>query len=52
MSNMPTSIRLSEEIYEKIKEEANKEKRSLSKQIEYIIEKYYEIIEITKSTRE
>jgi len=39
----PTSIRLSEEVYKKVVEEATKEKRSVSAQIEYIIEKYYEI---------
>jgi hypothetical protein len=39
----PTSIRLEEELYKKVVEEATKEKRSISAQIEYIIEKYYEI---------
>ena len=39
----PTSIRLSDEIYNKIKEDAEKYKRSITKQIEYIIEKYYEL---------
>lgn len=39
----PTSIRLDEKLYEKIKQEAEKEKRSISKQIEYIIERYYGI---------
>lgn len=39
----PTSIRLKDEIYQKIKNDAEKEKRSISKQIEYVIEKYYEI---------
>ena len=39
----PTSIRLSKELYERISNEAKKEKRSISAQIEYIIEKYYEI---------
>lgn len=41
----PTSIRLSEELQEKIRKDAEKDKRSLTKQIEYIIEKYYEIKE-------
>lgn len=39
----PTSIRLEENLYKKVVEEATKEKRSISAQIEYIIEKYYEI---------
>ena len=39
----PTSIRLSQDIYDKVKAEADKEKRSLSKQIEYIIQQYYEL---------
>lgn len=39
----PTSIRLSQEVYERVVAEATKEKRSISAQIEYIIEKYYEI---------
>ena len=39
----PTSIRLSDEIYNKIKEDSEKYKRSITKQIEYIIEKYYEL---------
>lgn len=38
----PTSIRLNDEIYKKIKEDAEKEKRSITKQIEYIIQQYYE----------
>jgi len=37
----PTSIRLSEELYQKVKEESDKEKRSITKQIEYIVEAYY-----------
>ena len=45
---IPTSIRISEELYERIKEEAQKEKRSISKQIEFIIEKYFEIREKIK----
>lgn len=39
----PTSIRLDEKLYEMVKQEAEKEKRSISKQIEYIIERYYGI---------
>lgn len=38
----PTSIRIEENLYEKVVNDAKKEKRSISKQIEYIIEKYYE----------
>ena len=38
----PTSIRLSEELYSKIVNDAHKDKRSITKQIEYMIEKYYE----------
>jgi len=34
-------------MYEKISREAEKEKRSVSAQIEYFLEKYYDIIEIT-----
>lgn len=41
----PTSIRLSKETYAKVVELAKKEKRSISAQIEYIIEKYFEIKE-------
>lgn len=39
----PTSIRLADEVYEKVKADAQKEKRSITKQIEYIICKYYEV---------
>jgi len=41
----PTSIRLSKELMEKVKFDAVKSKRSITKQIEYIIEKYYAILE-------
>jgi hypothetical protein len=37
----PTSVRLSKEVYEKVKKEAEKDKRSITKQIEYIITDYY-----------
>lgn len=37
----PTSIRLSDSLYEKVKNDADKEKRSITKQIEYILERYY-----------
>ncbi len=43
----PTSIRLPEELYLKIQEDAKKEKRSITAQIEYMIEKYYEIKDLT-----
>ena len=39
----PTSIRLDENLYERVVTEAKKNKRSISAQIEFIIEKYYEI---------
>lgn len=39
----PTSIRLSKETLDKVKEEAKKENRSVTGQIEYIIKKYFEI---------
>lgn len=42
----PTSIRLSEELYNKIKEDAEKEKRSMTKQIEYMLLQYYEMKKI------
>lgn len=44
----PTSIRLSETLYEKIKTDAERDKRSISKQIEYMIEKYYEMQQMLK----
>lgn len=43
-----TSIRLSDKILEKVKVEAEAQKRSVSKQIEYIIEQYYKIKEEMK----
>ena len=42
---VPTSIRLKKELMDKIKEDADKQKRSITKQIEYIIEKYYNLKE-------
>ena len=42
---VPTSIRLKKELLDKIKDDAEKQKRSITKQIEYIIEKYYHIKE-------
>lgn len=44
----PTSIRLKKELYEKVKTDAEKEKRSITKQIEYMLESYYEIQEKVK----
>jgi len=44
----PTSIRLSDNVLEKVKEDAKNEKRSVSKQIEYIIESYYKIVRMTQ----
>ena len=42
---VPTSIRLKKELMDKIKEDADRQKRSITKQIEYIIEKYYNLKE-------
>lgn len=39
----PTSIRLDDNIFDRVKNDAEKEKRSVSKQIEYIIQQYYEL---------
>lgn len=39
----PTSIRIDEKLLEKITNDAKKEKRSVSKQIEYIVQQYYEM---------
>lgn len=39
----PTSIRLPDDLYEKVKADADEKKRSITKQIEYIIEQYYKI---------
>ena len=47
----PTSIRLREELHEKIKKDAEKDKRSITKQIEYIIETYYKIKESQKMNK-
>ncbi len=44
----PTSIRLSEELYNRIKQDAENEKRSITKQIEYMLEKYYEMQKLLK----
>ena len=42
---VPTSIRLDKELLEKIRKDASKEGRSITKQIEQIILKYYSIKE-------
>lgn len=39
----PTSIRLEKELLEKIKEDAAKDRRSITKQIEYMLLQFYEI---------
>ena len=39
----PTSVRLDSELYEKIKADAEKERRSISGQIEYMLQQYYEM---------
>jgi len=49
MEMYPTSIRLPEETHSKIKADASKHKRSITKEIEYIIAQYYVFKEITKS---
>jgi len=41
----PTSIRLSTEMYEKVVKMAEKEHRSISKQIEHIISQYFQLKE-------
>lgn len=42
---IPTSIRLDEKLLNKVKELAEKNKRSVTAQIEYMLEKYIEIQE-------
>ena len=39
----PTSLRLDSELYERIKADAEKERRSISGQIEYMLLQYYEL---------
>lgn len=39
----PTSIRLKSDLLERIKEDAEKERRSISGQIEYMLLQYYEM---------
>lgn len=45
MGKIKTSISLDEEIYDKVKEEAQKENRNFTKQLEYTLSKFYEIKE-------
>ena len=40
---IPTSIKFDEEVYEKIKEDADKNERSFSRQLHYIVKKYYQL---------
>lgn len=42
----PTSIRLKADLLERIKEDAEKERRSISGQIEYMLIQYYEMRKI------
>lgn len=42
----PTSVRLSPELFEKIKADAEKERRSITGQIEYMLIQYYEMRKI------
>lgn len=39
-NKIATLIRINEELYDQIKEVAEEEKRSINKQIEYILEEY------------
>lgn len=39
----PTSIKLDRELYERVKEDAEKERRSITGQIEYMLLQYYEM---------
>ena len=40
----PTSIRLSDEVYSKLVEKAKKDCRSVTKEIEFILRKYFEML--------
>jgi len=42
----PTSIRLPKDLMTKIREDAMRDKRSITKQIEYIIDSYYKFKDI------
>lgn len=39
----PTSIRMNKDLYEKIKTDAERERRSITGQIEYMLLQYYEM---------
>ena len=41
----PTSIRMDEDLYAKVKADAEKERRSISQQINIIIQKHYDLKE-------
>lgn len=44
MKNITTLIRINENLYEKIKELAEQQKRSINKQIEFILQNYVDMI--------
>ena len=39
----PTSVRLNKDLYERIRQDAEKERRSITGQIEYMLLQYYEM---------
>ena len=39
----PTSIRIDKDLYERVKADAEKERRSITGQIEYMLLQYYEM---------
>lgn len=39
----PTSIRLDKELYERVRKDAERERRSITGQIEYMLLQYYEM---------
>lgn len=44
MANIqPTSVRLDKNLYERIRQDAEKERRSITGQIEYMLLQYYEM---------
>lgn len=44
MANIqPTSVRLDKALYERIRQDAEKERRSITGQIEYMLLQYYEM---------
>lgn len=45
---IPTSIRLNDELMEKIRKDAEKERRSITGQIEYMLLQYYELRKIIR----